>query len=139
LKKPIYGLKQAPSQWHHKLIDVFVLLGYVQAKNDPALFVNPTTGVMIFVWVDDLIIIAPHHVIKSLVKDVLERFEGRDLGEASWILGLEVIRNRTERRITLTQRRMTKDVLERFGVTKVSRTAVTPLDPGQPVDLHPHA
>jgi hypothetical protein len=82
LKKPIYGLKQAPRQWHHKLIDVFVLLGYVQAKNDPALFVNHTTGVMILVWVDDLIIIAPHHLIKSLVKDILERFEGRDLGEA---------------------------------------------------------
>jgi hypothetical protein len=139
LKKPSYGLKQAPRQWHHKLIDVFVLLGYAQAKNDPALFVNPTTGVMILVWVDDLIIIAPHHLIKSLVKDILERFEGRDLGEASWILGLEVVRNRTERRITLTQRRMTKDVLERFGATKVSRTTVTPLDPGQPVDFHPHA
>jgi hypothetical protein len=101
-----------------------VLLGYVQAKNDPALFVNPATGVMIFVSVDDLIIIAPTHMIKSLVKGILERFEGRDLGEASWILGLEVIGNRTEIRIILTQRRMTKDVLERFGVTKVSRTTV---------------
>jgi hypothetical protein len=37
------------------------------------------------------------------------------------------------------QRRMTKDVFERFGVTKVSRETVTPLDPGQPLDFHPHA
>jgi hypothetical protein len=107
LKKPIYGLKQAPRQWHHKRIDVFVLLGHVQAKNDPASFVNPTTGVMIFVWVDDLIIIAPHHLIKSLVEDILERFEGKDLGEASWIQGLEVIRKGNKRRISLAQRRMT--------------------------------
>jgi hypothetical protein len=65
--------------------------------------------------------------------------EGRDFGDASWILGLEVLRNRNERSITITQRRMTKDVLDRFGVTKVSRVTVTPLDPGHPIDFHPQA
>jgi hypothetical protein len=41
--------------------------------------------------------------------------------------------------IAITQRRMTKDALERFGVKKVSTTTVTPLYPGQPVYFHPHA
>jgi hypothetical protein len=88
LKKPLHGRKQAPRQWHHKLIDVLLLLGYTQAKNDPAVFIHRTNGVMIFVWVDDLIIVAPSHLTKSLVEDILERFEDRDLGDASWILGL---------------------------------------------------
>jgi hypothetical protein len=139
LRKPIYGLKQAPRQWNHKLVAVFTLLGFAQAKNDPALFVNSTTGVIIFVWVDDLIVVATAEQTKAVVDVILKRFEGRDLGEAKWILGLEVLRNRTKRTVAITQRRMTKDLLERFGVTKVARTTVTPLDPGQSVDLHPHA
>lgn len=137
LKKPLYGLKQAPRQWNHKLQSALQQLGFTQAQHDPALFVNADIKALIFVWVDDLIIAADSTRTEQLVSTILERFEGRDLGEASWILGLEVKRDRENRTITITQRRMIQDVLERFGFDQC-RPVSTPLDPGQPVDIHPH-
>jgi hypothetical protein len=139
LKKPLYGLKQAPRQWNHKLQSKLKSMGFQQAVNDPALFTNHDTKTFIFVWVDDLVIVSDSDHIESHVHSILEHFEGRDLGEASWILGLEVLRDRSKRTITITQRRMTRNVLERFNTGNKVRAISTPLDHGQPVDLHPHA
>jgi hypothetical protein len=96
LKKPIdgfvaidiYGLKQVPGQWNHKLQSTLKSMGFRQANNDPALFTNPTTKAIIFIWVDDLVHVSNSEQTESYVKSILEQFEGRDLGDASWILGL---------------------------------------------------
>ena len=137
LKKPLYGLKQAPRQWNKKLSSVLHEMGFKQADNDAALFVNPAVKALIFVWVDDLIIVADSAHTESLVNSILNRFEGRDLGEASWILGLEVTRDHVRKTITMSQRRMIYDILARFGLSEATKVS-TPLDPGQPVDVHPH-
>ena len=139
LRKPLYGLKQAPRQWNHKLVTELGKLGFVQAEHDPALFVNITLKAFIFVWVDDLAIIATHQTTETLVSSILLVFDGRDLGEASWILGLEILRDRNARTITMTQRRMVQNVLERFQMHGSVRPVSTPLDPSQAVDLHPHS
>jgi Reverse transcriptase (RNA-dependent DNA polymerase) len=139
LKKPLYGLKQAPRQWNHKLQSELTLMGFQQATNDSALFMHRDTKAILFVWVDDLVVVSDSQHAESHVHSILEKFEGRDLGEASWILGLEVLRDRSKRTITITQRRMTQTVLERFDTWSKVRVVSTPLDPGQPVDLHPHA
>jgi hypothetical protein len=39
----------------------------------------------------------------------------------------------------MTQRRLTKALLERFGTVNKVRAVSTPLYPGQPIDSHPHA
>ena len=137
LKKPLYGLKQAPRQWNKKLSSLLNEMGFQQAKNDPALFVNHKVKALIFVWVDDLIIVADSALTESLVKAILESFDGRDLGEASWILGLEVTRDHVCKTITMSQRRMIYDILARFGLAEATKVS-TPLDPKQPIDVHPH-
>jgi hypothetical protein len=103
LKNPIYGLKPAPRQWSHKLQSTLKSMGFRQANNDPALFTNPSTKATISIWEDDLVIISNSEQAESYVKSILEKFEGRSLGDASWILGLEVLRDRCKRTITITQ------------------------------------
>ena len=51
-----------------------------------------------------------------------------DLGEARWILGMEVTRNRRDRTLTLSQHRYIHNVLERHGMADC-RPVSTPMVP----------
>ena len=60
----------------------------------------------IFLWVDDLLIFSAKDQLQPLVGKILTTFEGRDLKELRYVLGMEVIRDRSKRTITITQRKM---------------------------------
>ena len=79
-------------------------MGFEQAQHDAALYVYTKDKALIFVWVDDLIMVADSDLTESTDNTILTHFEGRDLGEVSWILGLEVVRDRSKRSETMTQR-----------------------------------
>lgn len=137
LKKPLYGLKQASRQRNHKLMSVLIQMGFSQAKHDAALFIDSNDQTLILVWFDDLVIVADCTRTESVVTYILNEFEGRDHGEASWILGLEIVRDHSNRTVTMSQRRMIADILTRFNLAE-SRPVSTPLYPGQPIASHPH-
>lgn len=59
----------------------------------------------------------------------MEKWEMRDLGQVSYSLGIEVIRNRSKREIMLSQRKFARDVLSRFNMLH-SRPVSTPLPSG---------
>jgi hypothetical protein len=86
--------------------------GFQTGQNDPASFTSPTTKVAVFIWVDDFVTVSNTEQTESYDKSILEQFEGRYLGDASWILGREVLRDRRKRTITITQLRMTKTLLD---------------------------
>ncbi|HEV7737270.1 MAG TPA: hypothetical protein VGO47_07875, partial [Chlamydiales bacterium] len=56
-------------------------------------------------------------------------FEIKDLGEAKWILGMEIKRNRQERTITLNQKQYALEILEQHGMSEC-KPASTPMIPG---------
>src|SRR5579859_3643722 len=56
LKKSLYGLKQAPRVWNHKIRHYLKSIGFDQLYSDPCVYINKTTGIIIAMWVDDLII-----------------------------------------------------------------------------------
>ena len=59
----------------------------------------------IFLWVDDLLIFSAKDHMQPLVDKVLTTFEGRDLNDLSYVLGMEVIRDRSKKTITITTHR----------------------------------
>jgi hypothetical protein len=61
---------------------------------------------VLFLWVDDLIIIGTQQECDRVVADVLGTFKGRDLDEASWLLGMSVKRDMSAKIIELSQERM---------------------------------
>ena len=63
-----------------------------------------------------------NHVKTKLSK----MFKMRDLGPASFILGIEIRRDRTKRKIALSQEQYVKTVLERCGMSE-SKPAYTPM------------
>ena len=58
---------------------------------------------------------------KSTLKSV---YSMTDQGELRWCLGMRVLRNRSQRIVTLDQQRYVLDILERFGMSKCNPVSV---------------
>ena len=131
LRKALYGLKQAAREWHKVLAQLLRDLDFVRCHSDPALYVRKYGGCIIFIWVDDLLIFTTHAVMKSLCDQILARFKGRyegEIGEIGKVLGMEIMRDRPSRTMTISHRMKIKDLLDSNGM-KGCRTSPTPLVP----------
>ncbi|CAI5956454.1 unnamed protein product, partial [Closterium sp. NIES-64] len=130
LRRPVYGLRQAPREWHNTLRTTLAALGFAPSTTDPSLFLRTDTSLppfYILVYVDDLVFATADTAGLAYVKsELLKRHTCTDLGELCSYLGLQMTRDRARRTITLTQSHMVQQVLQRFGFTYSSPQA-TPL------------
>ncbi|CAI7909228.1 unnamed protein product [Closterium sp. NIES-53] len=140
LRRPIYGLRQAPREWHDTLRTTLAALGFSSSTADPSLFLRTDTSLppfCILVYVDDLVFATADTEALALVKSELQkRHTCTDLGELRSYLGLQITRDRARRIITLTQSHMVQQVLQRFGFTWSSAQA-TPLAIGHSLSALP--
>ncbi|CAI7890563.1 unnamed protein product [Closterium sp. NIES-54] len=103
LRRPVYGLRQAPHQWHDTLRTTLAALGFAPSTTDPSLFLRSDTTLppfYVLVYVDDLVFAIADTKALAHVK--------------------------AQRTITLTQSHMLQQVLQRFGFTYSSPQS-TPL------------
>ncbi|CAI7889351.1 unnamed protein product [Closterium sp. NIES-53] len=130
LRRPVYGLRQAPREWHDTQRLTLVALGFAPYTADPSLFLRTDTSLppfYILVYVDDLVFATGDTAGLAHVKSELQkRHTCTDLGELRSYLGLQITRDRAQRTITLTQSHMVQQVLQRFDFTYSSPQA-TPL------------
>src|SRR5271154_5511404 len=85
LTKSLYGLTQSPRQWNKKIHGFLVETRFVRTNADHCVYVNPTTLVIIALWVDDLMIFAKDIGTLNNVKVKLkESFKMKDLGELNY-------------------------------------------------------
>ncbi|CAI7931708.1 unnamed protein product [Closterium sp. NIES-54] len=130
LRRPVYGLRQAPLEWHDTLRTTLAALGFAPSTADPSLFLRTDTSLppfYILVYIDDLVFATADTAGLAYVKSELQkRHTCTDLGELRSYLGLQITRDRAQRTITLTQSHMVQQVLQRFGFTYSSPQA-TPL------------
>ncbi|CAI7908906.1 unnamed protein product [Closterium sp. NIES-53] len=130
LRRPVYGLRQAPREWHDTLRTTLAALGFAPSTADSSLFLRTDTSLppfYILVYVDDLVFATADTAGLAYVKsELLKRHTCTDLGELRSYLGLQITRDRARRTITLTQSHMVQQVLQRFGFTYSSPQA-TPL------------
>ncbi|CAI7760523.1 unnamed protein product, partial [Closterium sp. NIES-54] len=121
LRRPVYGLRQAPREWHDTLRTTLAALGFAPSTADPSLFLRTDTSLppfYILVYVDDLVFATADTAGLAYVKSELQkRYTCTDLGELRSYLGLQITRDRARRTISLTQSHMVQQVLQRFGFT----------------------
>ncbi|CAI7826562.1 unnamed protein product [Closterium sp. NIES-54] len=119
LRQPVYGLRQAPCEWHNTLRTTLAALGFAPSTAEPSLFLRTNTTLppfYVLVHVDNLGFSTADTEALTLVKwELHERHTCTDLGELRSYLGLQIIRDRARRTITLTQSHMVHQVLQRFG------------------------
>ncbi|CAI7793543.1 unnamed protein product [Closterium sp. NIES-53] len=136
LRRPVYGLRQAPPEWHDTLRTTRTALGFAPATADPSLFLRTNTSLPLF-YVDDLVFATAETEALTLVKlELQKRHTCTDLGELRSYLGLQITRDRARRTITLTQSHMVHQVLQRFGF-QFSSPQPTPLSTGHSLSAPP--
>ncbi|CAI7746664.1 unnamed protein product [Closterium sp. NIES-53] len=140
LRRPVYGLRQAPREWHGTLRTTLAALGFSSSTADPSLFLRTDPSLppfYILVYVDDLVFAtADTEAVAHVKLELQKRHTCTDLGELTSYLGLRITRDRARRTITLTQSHMVQQVLQRFGFTWSSAQA-TPLAIGHSLSALP--
>ncbi|CAI5510758.1 unnamed protein product, partial [Closterium sp. Naga37s-1] len=140
LRRPVYGLRQAPREWHDTLRTNLAALGFAPSTADPSLFLRTDTTLppfYVLVYVDDLVFATSDTEALAHVKSELQkRHTCTDLGELTSYLGLRITRDRAQRTITLTQSHMVQQVLQRFRFT-YSSPQPTPLPTGHSLSALP--
>ncbi|CAI7882134.1 unnamed protein product [Closterium sp. NIES-54] len=140
LRRLVYGLRQAPREWHDTLRTTLAALGFAPSTADLSLFLWTDTTLPPFyflVYVDDLVFATADTEALAHVKSKLQiRRTCTDLGELTSYLGLRITRDRAQRTITLTQSHMVQQVLQRFGFT-YSFPQSTPLPTGHSLSAPP--
>ncbi|CAI7879829.1 unnamed protein product [Closterium sp. NIES-54] len=140
LRRPVYGLRQAPREWHDTLTLTLGALGFAPSTADPSLFLRNDATLppfYVLVYVDDLVFATADTEALAHVKSELQkRHTCTDLGELTSYLGLRITRDRAQRTIALTQSHMVQHVLQRFGFTYSSPQS-TPLPTGHSLSAPP--
>ncbi|CAI7862728.1 unnamed protein product, partial [Closterium sp. NIES-54] len=140
LRRPVYGLRQAPREWYDTLRTTLAALGFAPSTADPSLFLRTDATLPLFyvlVYVDELVFATADTEALAHVKSELQkRHTCTNLGELTSYLGLRITWDRAQRTITLTQSHMVQQVLQRFGFTYSSPQS-TPLPTGHSLSAPP--
>ena len=129
LRKSIYGLKQSPRIWYHKLHSFLIKVGYHRLNNEPNIYIRKAkcNFVIIGVYVDDLPLISNSKSYLTIAKKELAYvFPITDLGPMTHFLGIKITQNRTKHTISLSQSNYINSILQRFDMLH-SKPISTPL------------
>ena len=130
LKKSLYGLKQAPRQWYKKFDSFMIEQGYRRMTSDYCVFLKNFSGgdiIILLLYVDDMLIVGQDgDKISKLKQELSKSFSMKDLGPAKQIFGMNIIRDRENRKLWLSQEKYIEKILKRFNMEKANPVA-TPL------------
>ena len=109
LKKSLYGLKQAGRVWYERIHSEFIVMGFIRLNNDPCIYVKRSKEFVIIIglYVDDLVLTSNSlSQLQATKRHLSKQFEMKDLGEARFILGIKIHRDRANRKLTISTDRI---------------------------------
>nr|GEY33251.1 hypothetical protein [Tanacetum cinerariifolium] len=124
LKRFIYRLKQASRQWNKRFDDEINKYGFTQNRDEPCVYLKASGSNITFLilYVDDILIMKNNISMLQSVKTYLGRcFAMKDLGEAAYILGIKIYRDRSRRLIGLCQSAYIEKILKRYCMENSKR------------------
>jgi hypothetical protein len=115
LKKFIYGLKQASRQWYLKFDEAIKKFGFVANQVDNCIYVKikESMFIILILYVDDILLASNDKNFLFETKGFLSsNFDMKDLGDASYVLGIQIQRDRTRGVLGLSQKAYIGKVLK---------------------------
>lgn len=134
--KSLYGLKQAAAVWYNLLRSFLMDNGFHPLPTDPSIFINRSNSVQVSigVYVDDLLIAGGNENEIFAIKDKLKaRFEMKDLGEATNVLGIRIRRN--GKLLAIDQSKYALEIVNEF-LAKNAAAYDTPMESNALSSLH---
>lgn len=129
LLKTLYGLRDAPLAWFRQVTELMRKEGFTPLSSEACVFVSKDLKVWIILYVDDMAIAAAtKEQIEHVANQLSKTFELTPLGDVDHFLGLQIVRDRNRRTISLTQEPYVERVLTGRNWTNL-KGAATPLDP----------
>ncbi|KAK2352400.1 secreted RxLR effector protein [Trifolium repens] len=119
LQRSIYGLKQASRSWNLRFDETVTKYGFIKNEDEPCVYkkVSGSKIVFLVLYVDDILLIGNDVPTLQQVKTWLGNcFSMKDLGEAAYILGIRIYRDRSQRLLGLSQSTYIDKVLKRFSM-----------------------
>ena len=128
LKKSLYGLKQSPRQWYLRFDEFMISHEFCRSQYDSCVYFKTLPsgdGIYLLLYVDDMLIACKRREdIEKLKIELSSVFEMKDLGAATRILGMQIVRDRNSRTLFLTQALYVKRVLNRFEMSDAKPVSV---------------
>ena len=106
LGKSLYGLAQSPGNWFHTIDPVLISIGFVPLKSDTCVYIYNHDGVIIILtlYVDDLLVIGGDiQLIEKIRSKLMEKFKMTDMGDVSFVLGMQITRDSEKKTLTIGQ------------------------------------
>ena len=98
LLKALYSLKQSAREWYFFLAEILTKLGFKTLAADQSIFRKEE--IIICVYIDDLLIFGPNlSEIGALKSEIAKIVDITDLGDISFFLGIQIVRDRAKRAI----------------------------------------
>ncbi|KAJ9566931.1 hypothetical protein OSB04_002897 [Centaurea solstitialis] len=116
LLKSIYGLKQASRSWNLHFDERIKEFGFAKSEFEPCVYTKFSGSIVTFLvlYVDDILLIGN---------------DMKDLGEAAYILGVKIYKNRSKRLIGLSQSTYIDKILKKFRMDE-SKKGFIPIQHG---------
>ena len=135
LLKSLYGLKQASRAWNQKFHAFIVKFGLTQSKADPCVYfrhqrqgeADEEFTVLIIYGDDGIIFSSREKTLTEILEYLKTTFEIRSL-PAHRFVGIDIIRDRPQQMVYISQTHYIQTVAERFNMTTCTPLAV-PADP----------
>ena len=138
LKKSIYELKQASRQWYLKFHDVISSFGFEENIMDQCIYQKISVSKICFLilYVYDILLATNDRGIMHEVKQFLSNhFDMKDMGDASYVIGIKIFRDKHNGILGLSQETYINRVLERFRMKDCS-PSVAPIVKGDRFNLN---
>ncbi|WRX23199.1 Reverse transcriptase [Theobroma cacao] len=119
LHRSIYGLKQASRSWNIRFDTAIKSYNFQQNVDKPCVYkrIQDKKVIFLVLYVDGILLIGNDIGMLSTVKGWLNhQFNMKDLGEASYVLGIKLIRDCKNKQIALSQASYIDKILAKFAM-----------------------
>jgi hypothetical protein len=130
LLKTLYGLWDSPLVWFREATKLMRKVGFEPLASEACVFTNKDKSIWIILYVDDMAIAAvTKEVIDSVSNQLGSVFTLTSLGEIKTFLGVQIVRDRKLRTISINQEPYIDRVLGKKEWTNLKGV-------GSPLDVH---
>ena len=105
LQRSIYVLVQASRIWNIRFDKLIKAYGFIQTFEEACIYkkVSGSSVAFLILYVDDILLIGNELEFLESIKGYLNKsFSMKDLGEAAYVLGIKIFRDRSRRLINFS-------------------------------------